>query len=73
MIPAQVKALQGEVRRLIAQLDELHAKCERQEGLLREALVYVPRVEHGWTETVKFSDLGNRIEAELGAGPGPPA
>jgi hypothetical protein len=85
MIPAAVKALQDEVQRLMAQVDELHAKCERQETLLREALRWCPKKPlppHGDDKLYQrwqlMSDLGDRIEAELGgrqnkgAGLGPP-
>jgi hypothetical protein len=73
MIPAAVKALQDEVKRLLAKVDELQATCERHEALLREALVWVPYAK--WAEAppkhikVKPNDLGDRIEAELGGGP----
>jgi hypothetical protein len=71
MIPAAVKALQAEVHRLLAQVDELHAKCERQEALLREALVWCPRTPKHPTSAKRqavgdgWCDLGDRIEAEL--------
>jgi hypothetical protein len=74
MIPAAVKALQEEVHRLMAQLDESQTKCDRQEKLLREALRWCPikplpppveetRIYKRWQA---MSDLGNRIDAELG-------
>jgi hypothetical protein len=76
MIPASVKALQDEVKRLLAQVDELQAKCERQEGLLREALRWCPKrplPPHGNDKQLQrwkvMSDLGDRIEAELGGKP----
>jgi hypothetical protein len=68
----QVKALQDEVQRLLAQVDELQATCERQEGLLREALVWCPRTPKHPTSAKRqavgdgWVDLGDRIEAELG-------
>jgi hypothetical protein len=62
---AQVQALQDEVRSLIAKLDESEARIDTLEALLREALAWAPRAEHGWTETAKFCDLGNRISAAL--------
>jgi hypothetical protein len=60
MIPAVVKALQDEVSALLAQVDELQAKCERQEALLRDiddrgSLGYEPSDE----------DLRVRIAAAL--------
>jgi hypothetical protein len=51
------QALQDEVKRLLDEVDDLEAKCVRQEALLREALV--------WARP----DLGNRIEAALGDKP----
>jgi hypothetical protein len=73
IIQAQVDALQDEVHRLIAKLDESEARVDRLEALLREALVWVPYAK--WAEAppkhikVKPNDLGDRIEAELGGGP----
>jgi hypothetical protein len=67
----QVKALQDEVQRLLAQVDELQATCERQEGLLREALQWCPRTPKHPTSAKRqavgegWCDLGDRIEAEL--------
>jgi hypothetical protein len=60
MIPAVVKALQDEVSALLAKVDELQAKCERQEALLRDiddrgSLGYEPSDE----------DLRVRIAAAL--------
>jgi hypothetical protein len=65
MIPAQVKALQDELQRLHAQLDDLHAKCVRQEALLREALQFCPRRPVYGTIKGSMGDLGDRIEAEI--------
>jgi hypothetical protein len=66
MIPAQVKALQDEVAKLMATVDELEAKCERQKALLREALTWCPRKPAFGTVKGSMGDLGDRIEAELG-------
>jgi hypothetical protein len=73
MIPAAVKALQYEVRRLHVQLDESQAKCERQEVLLREALRWCPKKplpppsgDKRLKRWEQMSDLGDRIEAVLG-------
>jgi hypothetical protein len=71
MIPAQVKALQDEVAKLMATVDALDAKCERQQALLREALVWCPRTPKHPTSAKRqavgdgWVDLGDRIEAEL--------
>ena len=72
MIPAAVKALQDEVRRLHTQIDEIHAKRERMEGLLREALRWCPKRplpppgdDKRLQRWEQMSDLGDRIEAEL--------
>jgi hypothetical protein len=64
VIPAAIHALQDEVKRLLSQVDELQAKCERQEALLRDIkdrgpLGYEPGHE----------DLLARIDAELGDTP----
>jgi hypothetical protein len=73
MIPAAVKALQEEVSRLLAKLDELQATCERQEALLREALIWCPRTPKHPTSAKRqavgdgWCDLGDRIQKELDA------
>jgi hypothetical protein len=65
IMQAQVKALQDEVSRLIAKLDESGARADAREALLREALQWCPRKPAYGNVKGSMGDLGDRIAAAL--------
>jgi hypothetical protein len=69
IMQAQVQALQDEVQRLIAKLDESEASADARGALLREALQWCPRKPAYGNVKGSMGDLGDRIEAELGGTP----
>jgi multidrug resistance efflux pump len=65
MIPAAIKALQDEVQRLIAKLDELQAKCERQEELLRDFERSASFVEKFLAEHIRIGGMQLSMKSEI--------